>query len=68
MTTDPNDRASEQEEQMRAAALRFKKPEGPRGTGYCLHCEDDLDLPAADEIGRRWCTAHCRDEWEKEQR
>lgn len=53
---------------MRAAALRFKKPEGPRGTGYCLHCEDDLDLPAADEIGRRWCTAHCRDEWEKEQR
>lgn len=69
MTTDPNDRASEQEEQMRNAAMRFKRPEGPAYRGsYCLHCEDDIDQPGQDQIGRRWCAVYCRDEWEKAQR
>lgn len=60
--TDPNDRASEQEEQMREAAMRLRKPEGPKATGKCLCC--DAVLP----IGMRWCDSSCRDDWQAEQR
>lgn len=30
-------------------------------TGRCLHCDTPVPL------GRRWCDAECRDEWQREQ-
>lgn len=39
-----------------------RKPAGPVATGRCLYCDDIV----ADEV--RWCTAVCRDGWEKENR
>ena len=53
------DRATELEEQAREIALRARKPEGPKATGYCLECGEPV------EEGRRWCGARCRDLWEK---
>lgn len=63
MTSDPNDRATEQETMMREAAIQTsRKPEGPRATGQCLCCNSQLPR------GMRWCDAACRDDWEAEQR
>ncbi len=54
------DLATEREEMDRDIALRVRKPEGPKPTGYCLHCEEPV------EEGRRWCPGvDCRDGWER---
>lgn len=42
-------------------ALKRRKPEGPKATGFCLNPVCELDLPD----GQRWCDADCRDEWER---
>lgn len=60
--TDVFDRATEREEMDREIALRARKPEGPKATGYCLECGEPV------EEGRRWCTAGCRDLWEHRRR
>lgn len=39
---DDADRASEREEQLKAQALAHREPEGPKATGYCLACGDEL--------------------------
>lgn len=62
-----NDIASEIEELFRDHALRQRKPEGPPSAGItaCLFCGN----PFTDEeqaIGKRWCDADCRDDWEAE--
>lgn len=59
--TDVHDRATEVEELARRAAASQRKPAGPVATGRCLYCDEQLD------DGQRWCGAHCRDEWQKEQ-
>jgi hypothetical protein len=60
---DPADVASLQEEQARQSArITSRRPDGPKATGYCLHC-DELLAPTS-----RWCCADHRDQWEKEQR
>ena len=54
------DRATELEEQAREIALRARKPEGPKATGYCLECGEAV------EEGRRWCPGvDCRDAWQR---
>ena len=73
--TDFADEASERTEAQIAAALANKMPEGPKATGYCLECGDELaKVEARGTIGpprevrdmtRRWCNAQCRDDWEK---
>ena len=55
--TDVFDIASENEERYTEKARQFRKPEGPKATGKCLWCGEEL------EDGRRWCTAECRDRW-----
>lgn len=61
MTTDPSDRATEQEELARAAAIaNCRKPEGPAATGYCLYCYEEI------AGGRRWCGPEHRDLWQKQ--
>lgn len=56
------DQATAVTDLMREIGLQQRKPEGPRETGACLHCEEPV--PA----GRRWCDAECRDQWQKDQR
>lgn len=56
---DEIDRAQAQEEQLTAIAQRFRKPEGPKATGVCLWCHDPVNP------GIRWCSAGCRDDFEK---
>ena len=53
------DRATEREEMDREAALKLRKPEGPKATGYCLECGEAVE----DE--RRWCGPECRDSWQR---
>jgi hypothetical protein len=54
-----------------AAALKHT---GPKATGYCLYCEEQLhndleiEMIEADQfigMARRWCDADCRDWWEE---
>lgn len=57
---DEIDRAQTHIEMMAEENIRAsKKPEGPRPTGYCLHCDE----PVAE--GHRWCDTECRDDWAK---
>ncbi len=53
------DIASENEERYTEKARQFRKPEGPKATGKCLWCGEEL----AD--GRRWCDRACCAAWEK---
>jgi hypothetical protein len=63
MTSDPNDRATEQEEAMRENSIRnSRKAEGPKVTGRCAYC-DSLLAP-----GLRFCDSACRSDYESEQR
>ena len=57
--TDVFDIASELEELRREKALKFRKPEGPKATGKCLWCGEEL------EDGRRWCDFSCMCYWER---
>jgi hypothetical protein len=54
------DRASGDIELINLAAMSYRKPEGPKATGYCLLCEEELSN------GARWCSAFCRDKWQVE--
>ena len=36
------DRATEREEMDRERALKMRKPEGPKATGYCLECGEPI--------------------------
>lgn len=58
---DPLDRAAAETESLIAAAVTFRKPEGPVACGECHNCG------AALATDLRWCNAACRDDWEKEQ-
>lgn len=60
MTSDPNDRATEHEEQMREAAIRNnRKASGPVANGSCHYCGERVPEPM------RWCDADCRNDWER---
>ncbi len=61
MTSDQNDLATEYEALRLAAALAHREPEGPPTAGACLNCGAPL------KDGLRWCDAHCRDDWQREQ-
>lgn len=52
------DRANDELEMGLAQALRQRKAEGPKPTGYCLWCDETV----GDTL--RWCDAWCRDQWE----
>ena len=57
------DRATEREEMDRERALKMRKPEGPKATGYCLECGEPVGE------GRRWCIGvECRNRWERRRR
>ena len=57
------DRATEREEMDRERALKMRKPEGPKATGYCLECGEPIGE------GRRWCIGvECRDRWQSRRR
>ena len=59
---DDVDLANEHNQRFQDAILSMRpKPRPiPQGTGLCLYC---LDI-CPDR--RRWCTADCRDAWERE--
>lgn len=59
---DPLDRAAAETESAVAAALTFRKPEGPVANGECHNCGAHL------AAGLRWCGPECRDDWEREQK
>ena len=54
---DRADRLIEAALQDALAAVRRNR--GPEATGYCLWCEEPL------AEGRRWCSAECRDDWDR---
>lgn len=56
---DEADRAEEQEEMARQAALIVRRRVGPRYTGRCLNCGEIIEGPL------RWCDAACREDWTK---
>lgn len=56
------DQANEAAEVFRRSALSQRAPEGPAATGFCFNC----DAHVAPK--QRWCSADCRDDWEKQQR
>lgn len=53
------DEAGEWEEELRAQAMRLRRPNGPSPTGFCLNAECEEALP----VGQRWCDADCRDRY-----
>ena len=57
--TDIVDDAHEREEELRALALKVRKPNGPAPTGFCLNAECEEPVP----VGQRWCDADCRDRY-----
>lgn len=57
--SDEADKAEHQEELARQAALLVRYRVGPKPTGFCLNCGDDLDPP------KRWCCVECREDWAK---
>lgn len=59
--TDIADMAEQVESRERAAAVAYRKPEGPLPCGECRCC----GAPVKD--GRRFCDAACRDGWQREQ-
>lgn len=58
--SDNLDRASDYEEQERAAAVTKRRPQGPVPTGYCHNCDE----PLADDHSR-WCGVECREDYER---
>lgn len=71
--TDFADEASERTERQIEAALSKRMPEGPKPTGFCHECGEELPWRTmsmcADsqdlQMARRWCDAQCRDDWER---
>lgn len=53
---DDIDRASEREEQLKAQALAHREPEGPKATGYCLACGEELPPNQCDGCQSGWPT------------
>lgn len=56
---DEIDRANDYTQVLTDAAVAFRKPEGPKATGFCLNCEEAV------EEGRRFCNFDCMTDWEK---
>lgn len=56
------DHAQNTEELILGLAKAHRREEGPPPTGRCLYCGEEVDPP------KRWCDAHCRDDWEKRKR
>lgn len=57
--SDIADKAEEQEEMARQAALIIRRREGPKWTGRCLNCGELVERPF------RWCNEDCREDWMK---
>lgn len=57
---DEIDMANEQADKILKEYLTRRQPEGPKHTGCCLFCEEELTGT------QRWCDAECRDLWEAE--
>jgi hypothetical protein len=62
--SDVIDRACEVEQQLREVAIQNQKNSvsGPKYTGFCLYCEEEVSEP------HRWCSISCRDMYEHEQK
>lgn len=58
---DPVDLSDIQNEAAHTAALKVRKPEGPKAVGHCLYCK--CSLP----VGMRWCDSGCQHDWELEE-
>lgn len=61
---------------LQAEISQALKPTGPKPTGYCLYCEEqlhsDIEIEMIESnqfagIAKRWCDADCRDWWEESQ-
>ena len=57
--TDIAEKAEQQEELYRQAALALRKPSGPEFTGRCRNCNEELEPP------KRWCDLDCREDWSR---
>lgn len=57
---DDLDLAQEIFEKEQEKVLKARRPEGPKATGACLYC--------GEEIEDRWCSVDCRDAYEDELR
>lgn len=55
------DTANDYAEVLTEAARQYRKPEGPKATGFCLNCEEVV------AEGRRFCDFDCMTQWEKRQ-
>lgn len=53
------DAANDQAELVLSVELSYRRPNGPKPTGRCLWCGEDV---APD---RRWCDSDCRDQFER---
>lgn len=62
---DDVDMSAEKQERLELAKLRnireqADKQEVPRSkNGTCLWCEEKIEVP------KRWCSADCRDQWQR---
>lgn len=63
---DDIDRAQQETEFLLAAALQRTRPK-LRPTGLCLECEEELTTVDGD-IPALFCSADCRDDFEKRER
>lgn len=57
--SDEADKAEQQEELARQAALIVRHRVGPRPNGRCLNCGELIEPPL------RWCDSECREDWVK---
>lgn len=62
---DISDKATEQEELMRDAALRnaAARNDRPRAIGYCHFCRERIAPGAENQL---FCDAYCARDWERE--
>lgn len=56
------DASDKQVEDFQLFSRLKKKEEGPKYSGFCFNCGEDLPSP------KRWCDADCRDEEQKRER
>lgn len=55
------DTANDYAEVLTEAARQYRKPEGPKATGFCLNCDEAV------AEGRRFCDFDCMTQWERRQ-
>ena len=59
---DIGDQGNDAAEVFQDAALKKRKPEGPKAKGYCLWCGEEF---GPEDSAKRFCDAECRDGYDK---